>query len=127
MRSDFRLRTNLAWRNISDQPIIAFEVVLAYFDPFNRRISVGGTWLITGKNSGNWGPLQPGESASDGTIGFGTQPVLTAFAYVRAVRQANGNVWNFQPRTVEQEIRKLLPNIRDIGNLDPEPERPASR
>ena len=120
-RSDYRMLMSLAWRNIGDQPITAFEVVLAYFDPFNRRMPIGGVWMIPGKNSANWTPLNPGERSNDGLNGVRAERVMTAFVYVREVLQANRSVWTFQPSAVEREIRRLMPAIRDIGNLDPEP------
>jgi hypothetical protein len=118
-----RLITELRWKNIGDKPIIAFEIVVVYFDPFNERIrTAGGVWLVTGRDSADWRALPPGGASSDGLIGHRQHPVLTAFAYVRAVRHADGTVWRFDLNVVEEEIRRRLPDIREIGNLDPDPE-----
>ena len=121
-RSTFRLRTELSWRNASDRPITAFEVVVLEYDPFNRPINRGGRWLITGKNSGNWLPLAPGEQSSDGLIGLSDEPVLTAIAFVRAIRFEDGTIWSADIESIERQIRGRLPVLTDLGELTPEPD-----
>lgn len=120
----FRLVTNLSWTNKSDQPIIAFEVVILRFDPFNRPIRGGGSWMITGRNSGDWSPLMPGTSSSDGLIGFDDDPVLTSVVYVRAIRFANGDVWTANTAEVTRQIQGRLPTLRDLGDVSPNPSGP---
>lgn len=124
-RSIMRLRTNLSWRNAGDQPIVAFEVVVLRYDPFNRPIYGGGRWLITGNNSADWRPLMPGRQSSDGLIGHDEQPVLTSVVYVRAARLADGAVWMFDEPAIEQRIREELPALHEIGDVNPAPSETA--
>lgn len=121
-RSDFRLTTNLRWKNIGQKPISAFELTVLYFDPFNKQLSAGGRWLVTGKSSGNWGALNPGEGASDGLIGFTTQPVMTAFAFVRRVRLTDGSVWEADEARMRAELKSRLPTLKEV-NFDVRPSR----
>jgi hypothetical protein len=114
------LITDLTWKNVGTVPITAFEIVLAYYDPFNRSIRTGGRWLVPGTNSANYSPLAPGASSSDGTIGIRTEDAYTGFAFVRAVRLQNGTVWMFDEKAVEAEIKKRLPQIKDFRNINPE-------
>jgi hypothetical protein len=118
-QSQFRLVTNLSWKNISSKPITAFEVVILRYDPFNRPIPGGGTWMITGNNSGNWAPLMPGQSSSDGLLGYGAENVMTSIVYVRAVRFEDGGVWTADISAVEKDIRQKLPVLRDLGTVSP--------
>lgn len=124
--SSFRLTTDLAWTNRSSQPVLAFEVVILRYDPFNRPISGGGTWMINGKNSGDWSPLQPGEKSADGLIGYDSQPVMTSVAYVRAVRLADGTVWTANIPEVSKLIQSKLPQLHELGEINPklEPKKP---
>lgn len=114
------LITDLSWKNVGTVPITAFEIVLAYYDPFNRSIRAGGRWLVPGTNSANYAPLAPGASSSDGTIGFRTEDAYTGFAFVRAARLQDGTVWMFKEKSVEAEIKKRLPQIKDFANINPE-------
>ncbi|MAC89380.1 hypothetical protein [Maricaulis sp.] len=116
---DYRLVTHLSWRNVGDSPITAFEVVIAYFDPFNRPVMSGGRWLIPGNNSGNWAPLEPGAESADGLIGHRAQDVFTAFVYVRAIRLENGTVWTFDEDEIRATIQQRLPEVRSFENVSP--------
>jgi hypothetical protein len=49
-RMDYRFRTQLGWKNISDVPVIAFDVVLVKYDAFNRHMSTR-RWAVQGHNS----------------------------------------------------------------------------
>lgn len=102
------------------QPIIAFEIVVLKYDAFNKRL-IGERWTVTGNNSANWRPLQPGISSRDGTIGYGEEQVFTAIAYVRAVRLADGTVWEVAPTQLLAELRKNVPGFKDFGKLEPDP------
>jgi hypothetical protein len=104
-----RLFTNLHWKNSSNKPITAFEIVILRYDPFNRR------WLITGNNITNWAPLMPGESSTDG---LGSS-VMTSIVYVRAIRYEDGGVWTADIPGVEAAIRQRLPVLKDLGNVNP--------
>jgi hypothetical protein len=113
--------TNLKWSNTGEKAISAFEVVILYYDPFNRPMTQGGRWLIPGHDSANWTPLNPGESASDGTVGYTDSDAYTAIAYVRAIRFSDGTVWTSNQSQIEQRIKLELPQLREIGTLDPGP------
>jgi hypothetical protein len=118
-RSSFRLRRDLRWENTSDRPVVAFEVVILRYDPFNRPIRSGGRWLVTGLNSGDWSALAPGQSSGDSTIGFDAEPVMTSVVYVRAIRFGDGSVWFADTAAVEKEIRQRLPVLKDLGDISP--------
>jgi hypothetical protein len=122
-QSRVRLQTDLSWTNVSDKPISAFEVVILRYDPFNRPIPGGGRWLIPGKNSGDWSSLMPKETSEDGLIGYDDEPVMTAIAYVRAIRFENGNIWTADTRKVEQAIRSRLPVLKELGDVSPSLEK----
>lgn len=77
--------------------------------------------MITGNNSGNWQPLAPGTSSSDGLIGFSDEPVFTAIVYVRAVRFVDGTVWTFNQGEVEKQIKAKLPALKELGDINPGP------
>ena len=122
-RSRFRLNTSLSWKNVSQKPITAFEVVILRYDPFNRPIRGGGTWMVTGKNSGDWRPLAAGESSADGLSAFDSEPVLTSVAYVRAVRFQDGAVWKADIADIERQIQTRLPELKDLGEVSPESQK----
>ena len=114
-----QLTENLSWKNVSQKAITAMEVVILEYDPFNRPMAGGGRWLITGHNSGDWTPLMPGETSSDGLISDDVEPVFTAIAYVRAIRFQDGSVWTADISQVQKDIRQKLPVLRDLGDVNP--------
>jgi len=115
-----RFETNMSWKNIGTQPLTAFEIVILKYDAFNRRL-IGEHWTVTGVNSGDWHPLQPGAQSSDGTIGFGTEEVFTAIGYVRSARLADNTVWAVNEVQLIAELKKVIPGIKDFGDLKPDP------
>ena len=121
-----KLITTLYWTNSGEKDIVAFEVVVLYFDPFNRQMIQSGRWLNPGHDSANWTPLKPGESDGDATIGYAASDAFTALVYVRAVRLSDGTVWTSNQLQVEQRIKTLLPQLKEVGTLDPGPKKPAS-
>lgn len=125
-RSTFRRTTNLAWTNSGQKPVTAFEVVILYYDPFNRPMLDGGRWMVTGHDSANWKPLLPGETAQDGLIGLDASQAMTAIVYVRAVRYSDGTVWSSNQAEVEQRVKAALPQLKDVGALDPGPKKPEN-
>lgn len=126
--SSFRLTTQLGWKNVSTVPITAFEVVILRYDPFNRPIFSGGRWLITGRNSGDWSALQPGEASSDGLTGYEDEPVLTSVVYVRAIRFNDGTIWMADTSKIEAAMRAQLPVLKQLGDVSPamEKKKPTS-
>ena len=79
--------------------------------------------LITGTHSADFSPLQSGQESGDGTIGYGHLHVLTAIAYVRAVRFTDGTLWRADPSFVIAEVKKAAPRIKEAGPLVPEREK----
>lgn len=114
-----RFETNMSWKNVGARPLIAFEIVILKYDAFDRRL-IGERWTVTGVNSGDWRPLQPGAQSANGTIGFGTEEVFTAIAYVRAARLADNTVWAVNDAQLITELRKVLPGIKDFGDVKPD-------
>ncbi|MBI4560262.1 MAG: hypothetical protein HY706_21955 [Candidatus Hydrogenedentes bacterium] len=110
------------WRNAGTVPVLAFELVTLKYDPFDEPMT-GSRTLVSGKNSADFTPLQPGESSGDGTIGYGHTHVLTAIVYVRAVRFVDGTLWRADPSVVVAEVKKAAPGIKDAGPLVPEREK----
>ena len=123
-----RFLTNLKWTNTGQKPITAFEVVMLFYDPFNRPLlGPGGRWLIPGHDSANWAALAPGESDSDGTIGFRDEDAFTGVVYVRAIRFEDGTVWYSNQNEVEQKIKASIPQLREVGQIDPGPKAPPEK
>ncbi len=114
-----RFQTEMNWRNTGTQPLVAFEIVILKYDAFDRRL-VGERWTVTGVNSADWRPLQPGAQGTDGTIAVGTEEVFTAIAYVRLARLADNTIWTVNDAQLLTELRKLAPGMRDLG--DPKPD-----
>ena len=125
-RRDYRFKMNLAWVNKSEKPIIAMEINIAKYDPFNRHISTR-RWLITGHDSGNWEALKPGEGASDGTMGLSTEDHYIAFAYVTTIRFNDNTVWRYDPNKITAKIKSELPGLKDVGNIDGERSLPDKK
>lgn len=110
------------WKNVSNLPVLAFELVTLKYDPFDEPM-LGSRTLIAGKNSADFTPLQPGEESGDDTSGYGHLHVLTAIVYVRAVRFTDGTMWRADPSVVAAEVKKAAPRIKDAGPLVPEREK----
>lgn len=121
-----RLITDLSWKNTGGKPITAFEVVILRYDPFNRPIRSGGSWMITGRDSANWTPLAPGATASDGLIAFNDEPVFTSIVFVRRARLEDGTVWAFNAQEVEKQIKQSLPEIKEFLDLETTGRNPAT-
>jgi hypothetical protein len=114
----------MSWKNIGSQPLIAFEIVILKYDAFDRRL-IGERWTVTGVNSGDWRPLQPGAQSADGTISLGAEEVFAAIAYVRAARLADNTVWTVSDPQLVTELRKVIPGIKDFGDVKPDPKGKA--
>lgn len=115
-----RFEQNLSWKNVSTHPLSAFEIVVLKYDAFDQRV-IGSRWTVTGKNSADWSPLAPGESSADGTIGYGSEEVFTAIAYVRSARLGDGTVWRANDAQLMNDLRKVAPGIKDFGSTKPDP------
>ena len=110
---------SMTWTNSGGQPIIAFEIVILRYDAFNQRIN-GLSWTITGNDSDNWMPLQPGNTGSDTAFGLTTEEVFTSIAYVRTVRLKDGTIWHVDPKDLLERLRDIAPDIVQFDNVNPE-------
>lgn len=115
-----RFETTMSWKNTGTQPLTAFEIVILKYDAFDRRL-MGERWTVTGVNSADWRPLQPGAQSADGTIGLSKEEVFTAIAYVRTARLADNTVWAVNDAQLITELRKVIPGMKDFGDLKPDP------
>lgn len=119
LSSDAKFVANYSWKNISQQPIVALEIVMLKYDAFDERL-VGSRFIVQGTNSANWARLPPGQSSSDGAISFRDEDVFTGIAYVRRVRLGDGTIWRVDESKLLQELKKIAPNIRNPGSLAPD-------
>jgi hypothetical protein len=49
------------------------------------------------------------------------EEVLTAIAYVRAARLADGTVWEVDDRKLLDELKKVAPEFKEFGDVKPDP------
>lgn len=119
-----RFEQGMSWKNTGTQPVVATEIIVLKYDPFDQR-EIGTRIVVEGKNSVDWSPLQPGEQARDGTIEIGHESTFTAVAYVRAVRLADGTVWRVNEKELADKLRQVVPGIKDFGSLKADPKAPA--
>ena len=115
-----RFSQGMKWKNIGKQPLIAFEIVILNYDAFNRRM-IGTRWTVTGRNSADWKPLEPGMSNGDGSSGFGVEEVFTGIAYVRLARFKDGTIWRANDAKLLEQLRKVAPEIEEFGDVKPDP------
>ena len=119
-----RFAEDLTWTNTSDKAVTAFEVVLLYYDPFNRAMpGLSGRRLVTGHDSANWSPLKSGEKDGDGLLSYGAKDAYTGIVYVRAIRFEDGTFWYSNQSQVEKQIAAAIPSLKEIGQLDPGPRK----
>jgi hypothetical protein len=118
-RASYRSAQSMAWTNIGGQSIIAFEIVILKYDAFNERIN-GVRWIVTGNNSQNWMPLDPGYTGFDTVFGLTTEEVFTGIAYVRVVRLKNGDIWRADIKELQVKLREVAPDITAFGALNGE-------
>lgn len=119
-----RFNQNIKWKNTGKQPVIAFEIVILKYDAFNRRM-VGTRWTVTGKNSADWSPLDPGQSNGDGLRSYGEEEVFTGIAYVRLARLKDGTIWRVNDTTLLPLLHKSAPEIEDFGDVKPDEKQKA--
>ena len=75
-RSSLEFRSRYTWKNIGEQTVVAFEIVMLKYDPFNRPLR-GSRMVVPGHTSANWSHLRPGQSDSDASISLGSENVFT--------------------------------------------------
>ena len=121
-RNQRRFTTSLQWKNTSAQPLVAMEIVVLKYDAFDQR-AIGERMVVTGTSSANWAPLPSGATSGDGSIGYRSEDVFTAIAYVRQVRLGDGTVWRADEARVLAELKKAAVNIRDPGSVKPDPKQ----
>jgi len=118
-KSIYRFVQDMAWANTSGQAIIAFDIVILKYNAFNERIN-GVRWTVTGNNSHDWKPLEPGYKESDSISSLTTEEVFTGIAYVRAVRLSNGTVWRADMKELKEKLANTAPDIAAFGELNGE-------
>ncbi len=123
-RGSTRFNQDMKWKNIGKQPLVAFEIVILKYDAFNRRL-LGTRWTVTGKDSADWKPLEPGESNGDGTRSLGAEEVFTGIAYVRLARLKDGTIWKVDDVKLVEQLRKVAPEIDEFGDVKPDPKPKA--
>ena len=114
-----RFHEELTWKNVGSQPVIAFEIVILKYDAFDRRL-VGTHWTVTGRNSADWSPLEPGQTDSDGLYGANVEKVFTEIAYVRNARLADGTVWTVSDQDLLTRLRAAHVGFTMFGDLKPD-------
>jgi hypothetical protein len=118
-RVGYRSAQSMAWSNVGGQSVIAFEIVILKYDAFNERTN-GVRWTITGFNSQNWLPLNPGYTGFDTVFGLTTEEAFTCIAYVRSVRLKDGTVWRADAKELLVKLREVAPDITTFGSLNGE-------
>lgn len=114
-----RFNQDMRWKNVGDKPIAAFEIVILKYDAFDQRM-IGTRWVVTGRDSADWGHMNPGVDLGDGLRGFGSEEVMTAIAYVRTARLADGTVWRVNESELMQKLKAVAPGIKDFGSVKPD-------
>lgn len=118
-QSATRLNEDFTYKNRGSQPVVAFELVILRYDPFNRQL-VGGRGVIPGTTSANYAPLAPGAQGTDGFRGLGSSDSpYTEVIYVRSVRRTDGSQWRATPAQVTAELKRVIPEIVEPGNVNP--------
>jgi hypothetical protein len=115
-----RFQQKMAWRNVGPKPLVAFEIAIVKYDPFDRRL-LGSRWVVIGTNGEDRTPLKPGDASQDGLAGAGEGEVFTAIAYVRAARLSDGTIWRVNDRELAAHLAKLKSGIKEFGTLAPDP------
>jgi hypothetical protein len=118
-RVGYRSAQSMAWTNVGGQSVIAFEIVILKYDAFNERTN-GVRWTITGFNSQNWLPLNPGYTGFDTVFGLTTEEAFTCIAYVRSVRLKDGTVWRADTKELLVKLHEIAPDITAFGALNGE-------
>lgn len=104
-------QASFSWANVGTKDIVAFELKVLRYDPFNRAIAPART-QFPGHNSADYTPLKPGDKDNDGASWAEFQgQTFSAFAYVNAVRFGDGTVWHADPKEVAESMRKQAPEI----------------
>lgn len=120
-----RFVSRYAWENIGQKEIVAFELVILRYDPFNRP-QIGVVSIFPGHNSATYKPLKPGESDSDGGSSLGDDKIYTAVVYIRNVRFSDNTIWSAASADVVKSIKTQVPDILEVGPLAPEKKKSES-
>ena len=118
-KSVYRFFQYMTWTNTGGQAIVAFDIVILKYNAFNERIN-GVRWTVTGNNSQDWKPLEPGCRENDSTSTLTTEEVFTGIAYVRAVRLKDGTIWRADMKELKEKLGKVAPDITAFGDLNGE-------
>ena len=58
-----RFTQQLSWKNVGNIPIVAYELHVIQFDPFDREL-IGSKAIMPGIDSAKWKHLEPGFASS---------------------------------------------------------------
>ncbi len=118
-RGELRPTQHMGWKNVGDQALAAFEIVILKYDAFNRRM-VGIPWTVAGTDSEDWTPLAPGKSDEGIAVDPRREEVFTAVAYVSAARLQDGTVWQADEGSLLDQLRQAAPEIGEFGDVKPD-------
>ena len=116
-------QAGFTWQNKTKQDVVAVEIVVLRYDPFNRPM-IGERTTFAGKMDPKKDPLKPNEKETDGTDELGFDDTFTGIAYVSSVRFADGTVWMADQDDVAKKVKALVPEIAILGKLYPDASRP---
>jgi hypothetical protein len=98
------------WGNVSEKPVVAFELRVLRFNAFDEPLA-DFVHCVPGHNSGDFSPLEKGQTDDDAYGDKADADLFTALAYVSKVRFADGSVWRAAPSVIETEKQKALPSL----------------
>lgn len=105
MRRDY----TLTWSNNGKKGVVALEVRLLKFNPFNERLG-DSAFIFPGHRGVNL-PLEPTESGSGRIRASFDKELFTALAYVSKIRFTDGMVWRASPAAVAAQIKVAVPSL----------------
>lgn len=112
-----RCRRYFGWKNTSEREIVAVQVIVLRFDPFNR--SMLPMRLIAGGAAGQ-NMLKVGASSFAVTydLGFDVSE-YTSIAFVSDVRFSDGSRWEFSEQSVLALLKKAAPELETPSSWRP--------
>jgi hypothetical protein len=97
------------YRNVGKQDVIAFELSILRFDPFDRQLPTIKS-LIPGFSARDYASLPPDIGYEDGLYAPDLI-VFTSIIFVAAVRRQDGTVWRYDRAALKKEIAARFPSI----------------
>jgi hypothetical protein len=118
-------REEFTWQNTGQKDIIALELGVLKWDPFNEAM-IGSRLILPGRTDGGYRVLKPGEKDSDAALDYGHEHTYTAIGYVNRIRFGDGSVWTSDPVDLAREVKRLAPQVLGLGRLEP-PGKPEEK